>query len=334
MQPTQKQNKEAVLEVKGLHTYFEKNNKEIKVIEGLSFNLYKGEILGIVGESGCGKSLTALSILNILPKGAKIKKGEIIFKGKNLLKLNEKEMQNIRGKNISIIFQEPSIYLNPVLTVGYQVAEAYAVHNKTTIKKSMEKVIELFKEVGLPDPKKRIHNYPHELSGGQKQRIMIAMALINNPEIIIADEPTTALDVTVQAQIVDLLKNLQKKYHTSIIFITHDLPLITEIADRIMVMYAGMKFEETNTENLINSPLHPYTEKLLKSIPEESSKWEKMPTIKGVVPNPANKPKGCPFHPRCEYAVEDCKDKIPKLIEAKKGHFTSCFYWRKLNGKQ
>ena len=316
----QKQDKlkdnDIILEIKDLHTYFYNNSKNpVKAVEGINLTLYKKEVLGIVGESGCGKSLTARSILKILPTGAKIAQGSIFFNGEDILTLKQKRLNEIRGKMISMIFQEPSSYLNPVLTVGFQVSETYTAHFPNDKKNALKKTIQIFKEVGIPDPSKRIKNYPHELSGGQKQRVMTAMALINNPDIIIADEPTTSLDVTVQAQIIKLFKDLLKNHSSSIIFITHDLPLVSEIADRIMVMYAGMNVEEAPTKELISKPLHPYTKSLLESIPPITEKWQKLKTIEGQVPDPSEKPAGCPFHPRCIYAEKDCSTKKTYMIE-------------------
>ncbi|MBN1521509.1 MAG: ABC transporter ATP-binding protein [Candidatus Aureabacteria bacterium] len=326
-----KTEREKILEVKDLHTYFcDERAFPVKAVEGLTFHLLKGEVLGIVGESGCGKSLTALSVLQILPPGAKIVKGEILFKGKDLIGLSQKQLNTIRGTKISMIFQEPSSYLNPVLSVGYQVAEALSAHTGQSIRDAMKKARQMFKEVGIPDPEQRVHNYPHEMSGGQKQRVMTAMALINEPDIIIADEPTTSLDVTVQAQIINLFKKLLKDHSSSIVFISHDLPLVSEIADRIIVMYAGMNFEEAPVDVLIKDPKHPYTKKLLESIPKESSSWQKMKTIPGAVPDPARKPGGCPFHPRCDYAEKDCNQRIPFMTQVDDTHFTACYHYEKI----
>jgi oligopeptide transport system ATP-binding protein len=323
--------REVILEIKDLHLYFSAGSPApVKAVENMNLTLHKGEVLGIVGESGCGKSLTALSILKILPPGAKAVRGQILFHGNDLLKSSERKLNEIRGKKISMIFQEPSSYLNPVLTAGYQVSEAYRAHSGASKKESAGRAVQMFREVGLPDPEIRIKNYPHELSGGQKQRIMTAMALINEPEIIIADEPTTSLDVTVQAQIVSLFKTLLRSHSSSIIFISHDLPLVSQIADRILVMYAGMNVEEAPTQELIRRPKHPYTKSLLESIPGESSRWEKMKTIRGHVPDPADKPSGCPFHPRCDYAEPDCQKRYPDISKVSEGHHTACYYHHKL----
>jgi oligopeptide/dipeptide ABC transporter ATP-binding protein len=320
-----------LLDVRDLHTYFFPPGKEpVRAVEGLSFTLSRGEVLGIVGESGCGKTLSALSMLRILPPAARIVRGSILFQNADLLALDEKQLNDIRGRKISMIFQEPSSYLNPVLSVGYQVAETFRAHNPGGSAAAAEKTVQMFREVGLPDPERRMKNYPHELSGGQKQRVMTAMALINDPALIIADEPTTSLDVTVQAQIISMFKKLLQAHSSSILFISHDLPLVAEVADRILVMYAGMKFEEALTRELITSPRHPYTKSLLESIPAETKTWEKMKTIRGSVPDPAQKPSGCPFHPRCDYAEPDCRERAPVLTRITETQCTACYHHEKL----
>ena len=325
------ENETPLLEIRDLHTYFfPETGKTVKAVEGMNLKLFRGEVLGMVGESGCGKSLTALSVLRILPPAARITQGEIKLEGQDLLGLNTKSLNAIRGKKISMIFQEPSSYLNPVLTVGYQIAEAWIAHSGKSRKQALQKTIQILKEVGIPDPEERVKNYPHELSGGQKQRIMTAMALINEPDVIIADEPTTSLDVTVQAQIIKLFKNLLKDHSSSILFISHDLPLVSEIADRIIVMYAGMNVEEAPRDKIISRPRHPYTRSLLESIPEPTDGWKKMKTIKGNVPDPSQKPPGCPFHPRCPLAEPDCREKAPFMSRVDDDHYTACYHFEKM----
>lgn len=319
---------EKLLDVKNLKTVFHTYEDEITAVENISFHINKGETIGIVGESGCGKSVTSLSIMRLLPSNGKIACGEIVFDNKNLVTLPDKEMRNIRGNEISMIFQEPMTSLNPVYTVGDQIAETIRLHQNIDKKKSLLHAVEALKVVGIPSPEKRVKEYPHQLSGGMRQRVMIAMALACNPKLIIADEPTTALDVTIQAQILDLMKDLKQKFNTSILLITHDLGVVADMASRIIVMYAGQIVEESSVEELFRNPLHPYTEGLLKSIPRiGKSKNEKLNVIKGMVPNPRNMPTGCRFNPRCEYSKDICIKQKPLLQEIDIGRFVRCWRW-------
>ncbi|CQR56977.1 ABC transporter ATP-binding protein [Paenibacillus riograndensis] len=304
-----------LLEVKGLKTYFNHFNKQVPAVNGVDFVVRKGETLGIVGESGCGKSVTAMSILKLLAPEAKIVDGQVLFKGKDLVGLNDRQMTRIRGNEISIIFQEPMTSLNPAYTVGYQIGEAIRTHQKLDKKTTRSRAVEMLKLVGIPDPDKRVDEYPHELSGGMRQRVMIAMALSCNPELLIADEPTTALDVTVQAQILELMKSLKDKFHTSIMMITHDLGVVAEMADYVIVMYAGTVVEYSDVKSLYNKPLHPYTEGLMNSLPKIDDPKDKLEAIPGSVPSLYDLPKGCSFWPRCPYAQEICKQEKPELYE-------------------
>lgn len=313
-----------LLEVKGLNTVFKLREGTINAVQDLNFSVDKGEVLAIVGESGSGKSVTSLSIMGILQKPGEITGGEIIFKGEDLLKKNKKEMRDIRGNQISMIFQEPMTSLNPVYTIGKQISEALIRHLKLDKKLALDKAVDMLKLVGIPSPEKRIKDYPHQLSGGMRQRVMIAMALSCNPELLIADEPTTALDVTIQAQILELIKDLKDKLNTSVILITHDLGVVAEIADKVAVMYAGKIVEKGTVNELFENPLHPYTEGLLRSIPKMDIEEEKLFMIPGVVPNPLNMPKGCAFSTRCSSCMEICKMKEPELIK-RDGREVRCF---------
>jgi peptide/nickel transport system ATP-binding protein/oligopeptide transport system ATP-binding protein len=311
---------EKILEVKNLRTSFFSEDGEIKAVDDVSFNVFKGKTLGIVGESGCGKSVTSLSIMRLVqsPPG-KIVGGEILYKGKDLLKLDPAEMRKIRGNEISIIFQEPMTSLNPVFTIGNQIREAIALHQDLSRKDIADKAVEMLKLVGIPSPEKRVEDYPHQLSGGMRQRVMIAMALSCNPNILIADEPTTALDVTIQAQILDLLRELQQKVGMALILITHDLGVVAEVADEVVVMYAGKVAEQGKVREIFHQPKHPYTRGLLNSIPTLSKdptgkiKKKRLETIPGIVPNLLELPVGCRFQERCTYVMDACKQKEPDL---------------------
>ncbi len=318
-----------LLKVKNLKTYFFTHEGTVKAVDDVSFSIKKGETLSIVGESGSGKSVTALSIMKLVPHPpGKIIGGEVIFDGINLLELPEKEMIKIRGKRISMIFQEPMTSLDPVFTVGHEIMEALILHQGMDKKSAREKAIELLKIVGIPDPEKRIDNYPHEMSGGMRQRVMIAMALSCNPDLLIADEPTTALDVTIQAQILRLMKDLTKKFNTALILITHDLGVVAETADNVIVMYAGHIMEYTDVVELFENPLHPYTSGLSRAIPRLDVEAEYLETIEGTVPNLAHPPSGCPFHPRCKYRKPECEKELPELIEIKKNHWVRCHLYK------
>lgn len=318
---------ETVLEVKDLKTYFYTPDGVVKAVDGINLSIKRGSLLGIVGESGCGKSMTAMSILNLVPQPpGRIVSGEILYEGKDILKLKESEMRAIRGAKISMIFQEPMTALNPVFTVGEQIAEALRVHKGMSRREAMDKAAELLSLVNIPSASDRVRDYPHQLSGGMRQRVMIAMAISCSPSIVIADEPTTALDVTVQAQVLDLLKQLMKKMGMSMILITHDLGVIAEVANDVAVMYAGRIVEYTSTEALFAAPTHPYTEGLLNSIPRfNEKKRERLKTISGIVPRLLDLPAGCKFYGRCGIAIDRCKNEEPLLKETAKGHLTRCW---------
>ena len=304
-----------VLQVNNLQTSFNTDKGEIRAVDGVSFAVPKGKTMGIVGESGSGKSITALSILQLLATNGHVKGGEVLFKGQDLVKLTDKQMRNIRGNQISMIFQEPMTSLNPVSTVGQQISETLRIHKKLSKKEAMTQTIDMLKLVGIPSPDKRVKQYPYELSGGMRQRVMIAMALACNPEILIADEPTTALDVTIQAQILELIKDLQNRLGMSVIMITHDLGVVAETCDYVAVMYAGQVVEYADLRTLFKNPKHPYTLGLLNSLPRHDIEQDKLIPIKGVVPNPYDMPKGCRFAPRCPTATVHCNEKPPELLE-------------------
>jgi len=317
-----------LLRIEGLKTYFYTGRGVVKAVDDISFTLNKGEVLGLAGESGCGKSTTGFSIIRLVPPPGRIVDGKIIFENRDILKLGMEEFRReIRWKKISMIFQGAMNALNPVFTIGDQMAEVFTVHQGLTKKEAMEKVRELLKMVGI-DPK-RASSYPHELSGGMKQRVMIAMALALNPPLIIADEPTTALDVVVQAQVMNLLKSLQKKYQTSIILITHDLSLIAEIADKIAIMYAGKIVEFGTAEQIYLNPQHPYTKGLLNSIPRLTGEIRKLEWIPGVPPDLVNPPPGCRFHPRCKFVFDPCVKDEPPIVEVEPGHYVACWLYAK-----
>lgn len=313
-----------LLEIKNLHTSFFTEAGEVKAVRGVNFSLEEGKTLGLVGESGSGKTVTALSIMQLLPNRAKITEGSILYKGKDLLKFSQEELRNIRGSEISMIFQEPMTALNPVFTIGDQIIEAIELRENTGKKEALARAVELLAEVGISEPEKRIKDYPHQLSGGMRQRVLIAMALALSPSLLIADEPTTALDVTVQAQILELLDVLKRKTKISVILITHDLGVVSERVDFVAVMYAGLIVEYAKTAELFNDPLHPYTKALLNSIPKFGSSEERLNTLKGAVPQLVNLPDGCIFYERCKERTNECKDKMPRLIEIKQGHFVAC----------
>lgn len=316
-----------LLEVKNLKTYFFTDDGVAKAVDDVSFALDKGETLGLVGESGCGKSVSALSIMRLIPDPpGKIVGGEILFKGTDILKVSEKEMQDIRGNDIGMIFQEPMTSLNPVFTCGDQIEEAVVLHQKLNKEQAKEKAIEMLKLVGIPAPEQRYNEYPHQLSGGMRQRIMIAMALSCNPEILIADEPTTALDVTVQAQILELINKLQKELGMGVIMITHDLGVIAEVSTRVAVMYASKVAEYGNVNQIFYNPKHPYTIGLLNSIPKLSKSKSRLATIEGNVPPPTAYPKGCHFCTRCSFVIDKCWTEQPPLFQIEEEHTAAC--WR------
>jgi oligopeptide/dipeptide ABC transporter ATP-binding protein len=326
-------NNKPLLEVKGLKTYFYTEDGVVRAVDGVNFEVYPGEVLGLVGESGCGKSVTSLSIMRLISKPGKVDAGEILLDGENLLALPEEEMIKVRGNRISMIFQQPQTALNPVFKVGDQLAEVLNVHQDMGKEAGWKRAIALLKMVGVPDPERRAEAYPHELSGGMAQRVMIAMALACVPELLIADEPTTALDVTIQAQILDLMRDMRKEMGTSVILITHDLGVVAEMAERVAVMYAGEIVEQTDVNSLFDEPLHPYTQGLIGSIPILGELKDKLDVIPGSVPNLVNLPPGCRFAPRCQarikYSCEICSsDKKPELEEVKPGHFVRCWLYQ------
>jgi len=318
---------EVILKINNLKTYFKTDEGVAHAVDGIDLELNKGETLGIVGESGCGKSVTSLSIMKLIqsPPGY-FESGEIIFKGQNLLDLNEREMRSIRGNKISMIFQEPMTSLNPVFTIGSQIVEAVVLHQDLNKNQAKSKAIEMLNLVGIPDPAQRFHEYPHQLSGGMRQRVMIAMALSCEPEVLIADEPTTALDVTIQAQILDLIKSLQLDLELSVILITHDLGVVSQVCDKVLVMYAGVVVEYASTEEIFSNPLHPYTKALMDSIPRVDLQNKRLKTLKGMVPSIINIGEGCKLCSRFE--GEECacagSGKEPELIEAGDKHFVRC----------
>ncbi len=318
---------ETILEVKDLKTYFYTADGVVKAVDGINLSVKRGSLLGIVGESGCGKSMTAMSILNLVPQPpGKIVSGEILYEGKDILKLKESEMRTVRGAKIAMIFQEPMTALNPVFTVGEQIAEALRVHKGMNRREAMDKAAELLSLVNMPSARDRVRDYPHQLSGGMRQRVMIAMAISCSPSIVIADEPTTALDVTVQAQVLDLLKQLMEKFGMAMILITHDLGVIAEAANDVAVMYAGRIVEYTSAEGLFAAPTHPYTEGLLNSIPRfNEKKRERLKAIPGAVPKLLDLPEGCKFYGRCGIAIDRCKTEEPLLKEVKRGHLARCW---------
>lgn len=304
-----------LLDIKNLKTEFKTKKGVVAAVNGVDFSIDKGEVVAIVGESGSGKSVTSLSIMRLLAKSDKTKvTGDALFKGENLLDKPEKEMQSMRGKNLSMIFQEPMTSLNPVLTIGRQISESIIKHEGVSKKEARKRSIEMLRLVGIPSPETRIDNYPHQLSGGMRQRVMIAMALSCSPELLIADEPTTALDVTIQAQILDLILDLKDKFGTAVLLITHDLGVVAEIADKVVVMYCGKVVENAFVKDLFKEPLHPYTEGLLNSIPKINEDVEKLFIIPGTVPNPLELPFGCAFRDRCSKCFDKCKNSNPPLI--------------------
>ncbi|SLM32359.1 dipeptide transporter; ATP-binding component of ABC superfamily [Desulfamplus magnetovallimortis] len=319
-----------LLKVNNLKTCFFSRKGTAKAVDGVTYSLNSGEVLGIVGESGCGKSVTAQSIMGIVPNPpGMIVGGEILFDGQDLVKLSPKQMRLIRGNRIAMIFQEPMTSLNPVFTIGDQISEMFVLHRKYTQKQAMEASIDMLARVQIPSPHKRVHEFPHQLSGGMRQRAMIAMALSCDPEILIADEPTTALDVTVQAQILDLMIRLKEDFGTAVQVITHDMGVIAEMADRIVVMYAGRVLEEANTIEMFQNTLHPYTQGLLKSIPllgsRTAGKYRKLTEIKGMIPSLYSLPEGCKFCDRCPHVMELCRKQEPQLFHADNGHSVRCW---------
>ena len=317
-----------LLSVKNLKTQFYSSGRTIRAIDGVSFDIEEGGAFGLVGETGCGKSVTALSILRLIPyPPGKIVEGEILFRGRNLLALTEDEMRSIRGKEISMIFQEPMTSLNPVFRIGDQMMEVIMLHQGLMRTQAFEKAIEMLDRVNIPDAKRVMMQFPHQLSGGMRQRVMIAMELSCHPFLLIADEPTTALDVTIQAQILRLIKEIKKELHTSILLITHDLGVIAEMCDRVAVMYAGSIVEQASVEEIFEDPKHPYTQGLWGAIPRIDQEKEALAVISGTVPDLSQPPLGCKFHPRCSYRFDPCDRMIPPLFQTSHGHLVSCYLY-------
>jgi oligopeptide/dipeptide ABC transporter ATP-binding protein len=320
-----------LLDIRDLRTYFYTQDGVVKAVDGVDFHIHRGEVVGLVGESGCGKSVTTLSVMRLIGHPGKVVSGQIWFDGVDLLRLPPAEMTRIRGSRISMIFQQPTSCLNPVFNVGYQLAEVLAIHQALGSRTGRARAVELLRLVGIPDPERRIKSYPHELSGGMAQRVMIAMALACSPELLIADEPTTALDVTIQAQILELMRNIQIQMNTAIILITHDLGVVAEMCSRVAVMYAGQIVEETDVRSLFRNPMHPYTQGLIGSVPVLGQVKGELDVIPGNVPNLINLPPGCRFTPRCrarvEHRLEICPHQVPELKEASPGHQVRCWLY-------
>ena len=321
-----------LLEVRNLKTYFYTEDGVVKAVDGVDFSVGRGEVLGLVGESGCGKSVTSLSIMRLIGVPGKVVEGTIMFEGRNLLELSESEMVHMRGNRMSMIFQQPQSSLNPVFKIGDQVGEVLQIHQSMGKEESWNKAVELLRLVGIPDPESKAHSYPHEVSGGQAQRVMIAMALALNPQLLIADEPTTALDVTIQAQILDLMRDLRTRMNTAVILITHDLGVISEMADRVAIMYAGRIVEQTDIRTLFAHPVHPYTMGLMASIPVLGTVKETLEVIPGSVPNLVNLPPGCQFAPRCRLRIEHqltiCTQVEPQLLPIEPDHLCRCWLYQ------
>jgi peptide/nickel transport system ATP-binding protein len=320
-----------LLEVDDLHTHFDTVGGTVRAVDGVSWRLDAGETLGIVGESGCGKSVSALSILRLVPTPPARHGGRVRLRGADLLRLDERGMRAIRGNRISMIFQEPMTSLNPVLSIGRQIAETVAVHGQASGRAARDRAVEMLRLVQIAEPERRVDEYPHQLSGGMRQRVMIALALACGPEVLIADEPTTALDVTIQAQILALLADLQRRLGMGVVLITHDLGVVAESCDRVVVMYAGRKVEEAATIDLFDRPLHPYTRALMASMPSMNAAAVRLAEIPGMVPAPRDLGRGCAFAPRCAFATERCRSEVPPLDDHGGGHLVACFEARRLS---
>ncbi len=327
----------SLLEVRNLKTYFATKRGEVRAVDDISFTLNAGEVLSLVGESGCGKSVTALSIMRLVSRPGWIAGGEVIFEGRNLFSLKDEQMRAIRGDDIAMIFQDPMTSLNPVFTVGEQIAEAIRLHRKVSKREAWNQAVEGMRDVAIPAPEIRARNYPHEMSGGMRQRVMIAMALACDPKLLIADEPTTALDVTIQAQILDLLNQLREKRRLALLLITHDLGVVAGTSDNVAVMYAGRIVEQASVKDIFGNPQHPYTEGLLRAVPRidetGEEKRRRLQTIEGVVPNPLEWPKGCRFAPRCSKAVDDCIAVDPGFVDLGGNHLSRCLLSSKIQHK-
>lgn len=321
-----------LLEVSQLKTYFQTPRGTARAVDGVSFEVRQGEILGLVGESGCGKSMVALSIMRLVPPPGRIVGGKIAFRGQDVMSFDERTMRTIRGKEISMVFQEPAMSLNPVLSCGNQIREVLMLHQNLDRRRAWKKTVDLLDEVGIPSPEERARQYPHQLSGGMQQRVMMAMAVACRPSLFIADEPTTALDVTIQAQILDVLVEMKNRLHMSCIMITHDFGVVAEVADRVVVLYAGRVVEQAGTGELFVNPLHPYTRGLLKSIPDIDETGSRLHAIEGVVPDGFSLPRGCHFHPRCPECMPVCRDREPELKVYQHDHRIRC--WLSCRGEK
>ncbi len=328
------ENRETLLKIENLNVYFKTENGRIQAVKDVSFEIGKGELVALVGESGCGKSITSLSIMGLTPRNCQVEAGSISLGGQELTAMSPDELRKLRGKDLAMIFQEPLTSLNPLFTIGYQLTETIRIHNQIGKKEAKERAIDLLKKVEIPRPESILKEYPNALSGGMRQRVMIAIAMANNPTLLIADEPTTALDVTIQAQILRLMRQLMKEYSASILFITHDLGVVAEIADRVIVMYAGQIVEQGEVFSLFRQPLHPYTQGLMSSTIKINQSDEILGTINGVVPNLSSMPEGCRFHPRCPYAREDCRKNMPELNTVTENRYVRCLHWNELGGEQ
>jgi oligopeptide/dipeptide ABC transporter ATP-binding protein len=321
----------SLLEVNNLSTSFFTRDGEVEAVGDVSFSVDEGQVLGVVGESGCGKSVTALSMLGLLPKPGVVKQGEVLFKGRNLVEMKPEDLKDLRGKEVSMIFQQPGSALNPVYKVGAQIAEVFKLHSDIGKEERNAAAIDMLRKVGIPDPESRAKSYPHEMSGGMAQRVMIAMALSQDPQLLIADEPTTALDVTIQAQILDLMRGLKANSNTAVVLISHDLGVIAEMADRVLVMYAGQVVEEADVETLFSDPHHPYTKGLIGSIPTFGDVRDELDVIPGIVPGLIDPPNACRFAPRCiariENELEICTQQVPELIQVGPNHNARCFLY-------
>ncbi len=318
-------NNEPFLSVQDLKVYFRGDETLARAVDGVSYEVHKGETVCLVGESGCGKTVSALAILGIIPRPpGEIAGGAVLFNGTDLLTLDEEALQEIRGNHIAMVFQEPMTSLNPVFTIGDQIEEAILIHQDLAERERRDRAVQLLRDVGIPSAEERLGDYPHQLSGGQRQRVMIAMALACGPDLVIADEPTTALDVTIQSQILELFDELQQKRDMSLLYITHDLGVVANIADRIYVMYAGVIVEQGDTSAIFDDARHPYTQGLLASLPSRAKRGGELYSIPGNVPDPAFKPGGCPFHPRCSYAIQTCRGQYPEMCDYGDGHLARC----------
>ena len=322
----------SLLQVRDLTTYFYTDDGVVKAVDGISYDLEVGETLGVVGESGCGKTVSALSLLRLVPSPpGKIVRGEVLFEGKDLLQVDDEEIRHVRGNKIAMIFQEPMTSLNPVLTIGRQLTEALELHLKMDSRASGRRAIELLEMVGIPEAPTRVNDYPHQFSGGMRQRVMIAMALSCNPKLLLADEPTTALDVTIQAQVLEILARLSRELGTAVIIITHNLGVVARYADRVNVMYAGKFIETADAKDLYTKPRHPYTLGLLKSVPRlDHERKTKLDPIEGLPPDLINAPPGCPFYPRCSYRIDKCAEEMPPAMMVAERHHAACWEWQRV----